>query len=122
MQDCIFCKIIAGQIPSKKVFEDEDVFVFNDIQPLTKGHCLVIPKNHCENIFDINSDVLQKIIIVTQNISLQLKKELGCLGVNIINNSGKTAEQVVGHFHLHIIPRYENDGLNITQWWQSKVS
>lgn len=121
MENCIFCKIVDGQIPCNKAFEDENILAFFDINPLTKGHCLIIPKKHFENIFDIDQNILNKIIETAKNLSLKSKQEFECGGVNIINNSGKAAEQSVNHFHLHIIPRYENDGLEMTSWWQSKI-
>lgn len=122
MQDCIFCKIVSGQSPCTKVFENENIFAFLEINPLTKGHCLVVPKKHFENVFDIDKEVLKDIIVVAKNLSLKFKTELGNNGgVNLMNASGKSAEQSVFHFHLHIVPRYENDNLEMNKWWQSKV-
>lgn len=118
--DCIFCKIINGEIDSARVFENDNVFAFLDVSPLTKGHCLVIPKKHFENIFDIDKNVLEEIIFTAKNISRQMKERLNATGINLVNASGKTAEQSVFHFHLHIVPRYENDGLKMNDWWQTK--
>jgi diadenosine tetraphosphate (Ap4A) HIT family hydrolase len=120
--DCIFCKISKGEIVSVKVFENENIFAFLDINPLTKGHCLIIPKKHFENIFDIDKEILNEILFTAKKIAETLKSSLGANGVNLFNASGLSAEQSVMHFHLHIIPRYENDGLKMNEWWQSKVS
>jgi len=121
MENCIFCKIAKGEIDSAKVFENENVFAFLDVNPLTKGHCLVIPKNHFENIFDIDKNILKEIVATAKEISEKMQKDLGAKAVNLVNASGKEAEQSVFHFHLHIIPRYENDGLEMNKWWQSKA-
>ena len=119
--DCIFCKIVKGEIDSAKVFENEKVFAFLDITPLNKGHCLVIPKEHIEIIFDIDKDILREITSSAKNIAGIMRDVLGAKAVNLINASGKEAEQSVFHFHLHIVPRYENDGLEMNKWWQSKA-
>ncbi len=121
MENCIFCKIAKGEIDSAKVFENEDIFAFLDVNPLTKGHCLVIPKKHFENIFDIDKNILKEIIATAKDISEKMQKSLAASGVNLANASGESAEQGVFHFHLHIIPRYENDGLEMNKWWQSKA-
>jgi len=111
MNNCIFCKITKGEIDSAKIWEDDDIFVFLDINPLTKGHCLVIPKNHFENIFDIDKNILQKIIVASKNISEKIKTSLKADGLNLLQSNGSRAGQEILHFHLHIIPRYENDGI-----------
>ena len=119
MKDCVFCKIINKELPSKNVFEDKDVIAFETIQPVSKGHVLVVPKKHFENIFDIDKEVLQKLITVTKNLSEKLKIENKATGVNLLNASGKDAQQSVFHFHLHIVPRYKNDGLDL--WFREKL-
>ncbi|MBI2049918.1 MAG: HIT family protein [Candidatus Staskawiczbacteria bacterium] len=119
--DCVFCKIAKGEIDSAKVAEDEKILAFLDVNPLTRGHCLIIPKEHFENIFDINPDVLKEIIVSAKKLADQIKNNLGVKGVNLVNASGKFAEQSVFHFHLHIVPRYEGDGLNMNDWWQTKA-
>jgi histidine triad (HIT) family protein len=119
--DCLFCKIAKGEIPSVKIFENENVFAFLDINPLTEGHCLVIPKQHYTDIFEIEEDVLKEIIAVAKDIAENAKRNLGATGVQLMNASGKDAEQSVFHFHLHVVPRYENDGLEMNKWWQSKA-
>ena len=121
MEDCIFCKIAKGEIDSVKIWEDEKILAFLDVNPLTKGHSLIIPKNHFENVFDIEPEILKEIIVLAKNLAGQVKNNLGAEGVNLINASGRAAEQSVFHFHLHIVPRYENDGLNMNNWWQTKT-
>ncbi len=111
MDDCIFCKIIGGEIPSFKVFEDEYVLAFLDIKPFTKGHTLIIPKQHAENVFDITEDSLQKVIVVGKKMAAKIKAVLGADGIRLSQSNGKVAGQEIMHFHLHVIPRYENDGL-----------
>lgn len=110
--DCIFCKIASGEIPCKKIYEDKKVIAFLDINPISKGHSLVIPKKHFENIFDIEEDTLKEIISIGKKISLTLKENLNADGINIIHASGKEAQQSVFHFHIHLVPRYRGDNLN----------
>ncbi len=115
MEDCIFCKILAGEIPCAKIYEDEDVLAFLDLFPLTKGHALVISKQHFVDVFDVSEDALQKIAIAAKNISTKLKMVLSADGIRLSQSNGKHAGQAVFHFHLHIIPRYENDGVGMTE-------
>jgi len=122
MDECIFCKIIKGEIPSFKIWENDKIFCFLDINPLAKGHALIIPKEHYKDIFDIPSEDLKEIIFFAKNLSAKMKDVLGAEGVNLMNASGESAEQSVFHFHLHVIPRYKADGLEMNKWWQSKVS
>ena len=106
---CVFCKIINGEIPSYKIYETDTVMVFLDISQNTKGHTLVIPKKHIESIFDLDEQTgrdLFEAVIKTTNI---LKNKLGFKDVNLLNNNGSLAGQVVNHYHIHIIPRYGND-------------
>ncbi len=120
MEDCIFCKIAKGEIDSAKIYEDDDVFVFLDVNPITKGHCLVIPKQHFENVFDISKEALGEVAIVGQQIAGRIKNNLGAAGVNLLQSNGQKAGQVIFHFHLHVIPRYENDRLEIRPVWVTK--
>lgn len=106
--DCIFCKIIAGEIPSNTIYEDDDVKVIMDIAPATKGHALVLPKDHYDNIYDIDSEVLGKAVKVAQKVMKHATKVLGCDGYNLLQNNGEIAGQTVFHFHMHLIPRYAN--------------
>lgn len=111
MSNCIFCKIINGEIPSAKVFENEHVLAFLDISQVTKGHTLVIPKQHHENIFDMNADTAKNLFEAVPHIANAIKEDLEPLGMNILQNSGKDAGQEVFHFHMHLIPRYgKGDG------------
>lgn len=113
--NCLFCKITTGEIECAKVYEDSDVLAFFDVFPLTKGHCLVIPKQHFENIFDISEDVLQKVSVVAKKISGKIKTNLQADGIRLSQSNGKIAHQEIMHFHLHIIPRYENDGVSMNE-------
>ena len=112
IDDCIFCKIIDGKIPSFKIYENEYVYAFLDIAKDCYGHTLVVPKAHHENIFDCDEKYLSEVIKAVQHIANHYK-DLGFNAVNIINASGKEAEQSVFHLHFHIIPRKTNDGLKI---------
>ena len=109
--NCIFCKIAKGEIDSAKIWEDDDVLVFMDVKPFTKGHCLIVPKKHFESIFDIEESILQKVIVRAKHISEKIKKNLGANGIRLSQSNGKTAGQEVMHFHLHIIPRYEGEDI-----------
>lgn len=119
MSGCIFCKIIDGSIPSAKIYEDEHVYAFMDIMPLTKGHALVIPKNHKENVYDLSEEEASNLFRVVPRIATALKETFGPVGMNLLNNNGAPAGQSVFHFHLHFIPRYDQtDGFKAT--WNTK--
>ena len=109
--DCIFCKIIKKEIPCNKIYENEYVVAFLDAFPTFKGHTLVIPKKHFVNLFDCEDKYLEEIAKALKLISNHYRSVLGCQGVNIMNASGKCAEQSVFHLHFHIAPRFEDDGL-----------
>lgn len=108
-QDCIFCKIANGDIPSKTLYEDEDFRVILDLSPATKGHALILPKKHAENLYELPESVATKVLPVAQKIAAKMKVALACDGLNLVQNNGETAGQTVMHFHMHVIPRYEND-------------
>lgn len=110
---CLFCKIINNEIPSYKIYDDDKFLAFLDISQATTGHTLIVPKKHYANIFELDDEVAQEILLVVKKVSLLLKEKLGISDVNIINNSGKLAGQTVDHFHIHIVPRYPNDDLQI---------
>lgn len=112
MDNCIFCKIIKGDMPSYKIYENDKVYAFLDISKDYYGHTLVVPKCHCVNILDCPKDYLDAVIEATQLISNHYVKECGFDGVNVLNASGESAEQSVMHLHFHIIPRKSNDGLH----------
>ncbi|MEE8792834.1 MAG: HIT family protein [Erysipelotrichaceae bacterium] len=108
---CVFCDIIAGKIPSKKVYEDEDVLAILDISQLTEGHTIVMPKKHVENILEADDETVEKCMKTVTMLARQIKRNTGCKGFNIVNNCGTAAGQSVPHLHFHIIPRYdETDG------------
>ncbi|WP_345243056.1 HIT family protein [Pontibacillus salipaludis] len=110
-QDCIFCKIRDGEIPSAKVYEDEDVYAFLDISQVTKGHTLVIPKEHVKNVYETSSDVAEKVFARVPKIANAIKATYEPVGLNVLNNNEKAAGQSVFHLHIHLIPRYgKNDG------------
>lgn len=113
MSDCIFCKIINGEIPSAKVYEDEHVYAFLDISQVTKGHTLIIPKEHKENVFELTSDQAARLFEVVPKIAQAIKKEFQVEGLNILNNNGAVAGQTVFHSHIHLLPRYgKEDGFH----------
>jgi len=116
--DCIFCKIIEGELPSYKVYEDKRVLAFLDINPVNKGHVLVVPKEHFNKFTDAPKDLLKDMISVIQNISLGVMDAVGAEGFNLGINNGAVAGQIVHHLHFHIMPRFENDGLNL---WTGKT-
>jgi len=108
--DCLFCKIIAGEIPSHKIYEDEHTLAFLDINQDVWGHSLVVPKRHFENTFDMPEAEIKHIVRTTKKIATHLKNNVGVDGINLLNNSGEHAGQIVHHFHLHIFPRFKGDG------------
>lgn len=111
--NCIFCKIANGEIPSRTVYEDEDFRAILDLGPATQGHTLILPKEHAANLLELPEDTAAKVLPVAQKIAAQLREKLGWDGLNLIQNNGETAGQTVMHFHLHIIPRYRGDGQKI---------
>ncbi len=117
MTTCIFCNIIEGKIPSIKLYEDENVYAFMDIMPLTKGHVLLVPKKHIENIYDFSAQDASKLFSIAPRIANALKETFQPVGMNLLQNNGAPAGQSVFHFHLHFIPRFdENDGFNLSTW------
>ncbi len=119
MNDCIFCKIASGQIPSETIYEDSDFRVILDLNPAAKGHALILPKKHFKDIMDLDDDVSSKVLKLAAKIGKAMMEGLGCGGFNIVQNNGILAGQTVFHFHVHIIPRYE-DGPKIAQWEPQK--
>ena len=113
MENCIFCKIAAGEIPSNTIYEDDSFRVILDLGPATKGHALVLPKNHYADLFEIPEDVLADVAMVAKKVAGTMKEKLSCDGLNLVQNNGEAAGQTVMHFHLHIIPRYKDDGQHI---------
>lgn len=111
--NCIFCKIANGEIPSTTLYEDEDFRVILDLGPATRGHALLLPKNHFANLFELDDETAQKAILVAKKMAGKMKDALGADGFNLIQNNGEAAGQTVFHFHMHLIPRYENDNAGI---------
>ena len=108
---CVFCKIINGEIPSSKVYEDDSVLAILDISQQTTGHTLVIPKKHYDNIFELDEEISKDLFSVTVKVTKLLQSKLHFKNVNILNNNGALASQSVNHYHIHIIPQYENENI-----------
>lgn len=113
MDSCIFCKIINGDIPSATIYEDENVKVILDIAPAAKGHAILLVKKHVANIFELEAELAAKIFAVVPKVAAAIKAELGCDGMNILQNNGVEAGQTVFHLHIHFIPRWKDDSVNI---------
>lgn len=111
--DCIFCRIAAGEIPSATVYEDDSFKAILDLGPAAKGHTLVIPKNHSDNLLSVDSETAKKALLVISRIANAVKEAMGCDGINVVQNNGEAAGQTIMHLHFHIIPRYDNDKVNI---------
>ncbi len=118
MSDCIFCKIINGEIPGAKVYENDDVLAFLDISQVTKGHTLVIPKVHKKDLYELTPEIASKVFEVVPKIANAIKQQFNPVGLNLLNNNGEEAGQSVFHYHVHIIPRYgKGDGFGAV--WKS---
>jgi histidine triad (HIT) family protein len=111
--DCIFCKILAGELPATVVAEDERTLAFMDINPATRGHVLVIPREHSRNLIDVGEEDLQACALAAQRVARLQREKLGADGVNLLNSSESVAWQTVFHFHVHVIPRYHDDPLKL---------
>jgi histidine triad (HIT) family protein len=111
--DCLFCKIVAGEIPATVIAEDERTIAFMDINPATRGHALVIPRAHARDVHDIDTDDLRAVAATAQTVAARAIQRLGAAGVNLLNSNGAAAWQTVFHFHLHVIPRYDGDPLRL---------
>ena len=114
--ECIFCKIIAGEIPAVTVLDEEPVLAFMDINPSSPGHMLVAPKRHAENIFEISESDLAAVVKGVKRCATAVKEALKAEGVTVLQLNGTASDQIVPHLHIHIIPRWENDGLSISSW------
>ena len=119
MEDCIFCKIVDGKIPSAKVYEDENVIAFLDIMPANKGHCLIVPKKHTQSLIEMDDEDLSSVIKAAKKVARAMSLGFGNGSFNILMNNGKEAGQVVNHAHLHIIPRFQKDRLRL-KWSHMK--
>ncbi|MFA5997249.1 MAG: HIT family protein [Candidatus Paceibacterota bacterium] len=114
MESCLFCKIVAGEIPSTKVYEDETVFAFLDIHPVNIGHTLIVPKVHSVNLYETPDETVAQMMVVAKKLSIAIKNALNADGINIEMNNEPDAGQVILHSHLHVIPRFQSDGF--TYW------
>lgn len=111
--NCIFCKIAAGEIPSKTLYEDDSFRVILDISPASKGHAIILPKKHAANVYELSEEDASKIFVVAKKVATAMQKVLQCDGMNILQNNGEVAGQSVFHLHVHLIPRYKDDKLTI---------
>lgn len=114
MSNCIFCMIANGEIPSQTLYEDEEFKVILDVSPATKGHALILPKSHYPNLFELPEDTAAKTMRIAKKMAVRMTEKLHCDGMNIMQNNNEVAGQTVFHFHMHLIPRYENDGQDLT--------
>ncbi len=119
--NCIFCKIANGEIPAATLYEDEDFRVILDLGPASKGHALILPKEHYANLYELDDEVASKVLVLAKRMIIKLTDILGCDGYNIVQNNGETAGQTVHHFHMHLIPRYEGDHVGLT-WTPGTLS
>lgn len=120
-ENCIFCKIAAGEIPSATIYEDADFRVILDIEPASKGHALILPKEHYANLYELPDEVASKALVVAKKVITKMKDIVGCDGYNVVQNNGEAAGQTVFHFHIHLIPRYEGDHVAI-RWEQGTLT
>jgi histidine triad (HIT) family protein len=111
--DCLFCKIVAGELPAQRIDEDEHTIAFMDLNPWTRGHALVIPRAHSPNLYEIPDDDLARTAAAAKRLARRMKERLGCDGINLINSCEPAAWQTVFHFHIHVIPRYDDDPLEL---------
>lgn len=120
-EDCIFCKLANGVFPTNSIYEDEDFNVILDLAPASKGHALILPKQHADNLFELPDETASKVFVLAKKLAENMKEKLGCDGLNVVQNNGAVAGQTVLHFHLHLIPRYEEDGQKIA-WKPQEAS
>ena len=111
--DCIFCKIANGEIPSKTIYEDEMFRVILDLGPAAKGHALILPKDHYKDLYELPENTASHVMLLAKKMAAQMTDKLHCDGFNLVQNNGETAGQTVMHFHMHLIPRYKNDNQKI---------
>lgn len=120
-ENCIFCKLANGEIPTSTLYEDEDFRVILDANPASKGHALIIPKEHYANLYELDDELASKVLVLAKKMITKLTDVLGCDGYNLVQNNGETAGQTVFHFHLHLIPRYKGDAVGIG-WKPGKLT
>lgn len=114
--DCIFCKIIDGKIPAVKVMDKGQVIAFMDINPASRGHMLIVPKKHVENIFEISEDDLSDVMNAVKRCAQAVRQALNAEGITVLQLNGKASDQIIPHLHVHIMPRWQNDRLSVSQW------
>ncbi len=112
-ENCIFCKIANGEIPSRTLYEDDDFRVILDLNPATKGHALILPKEHYKNLYEIDDSTAAKVLPLARKMAVMMTEKLHCDGFNVIQNNNEIAGQTVFHFHVHLIPRYNDDGQSL---------
>ncbi len=112
--NCIFCKIIAGEIPAATLYEDADFKAIMDISPAAKGHVIILSKRHAENLYELDEDTATRALPVARKLAKAILEELHCDGINLLQNNGEAAGQTIFHFHMHLIPRYEGDQVKMT--------
>lgn len=120
-EDCIFCKLANGVFPTNSIYEDDDFNVILDLAPATKGHALILPKEHADNIYKLPDETASKVLVLAKKLARSMTDKLNCHGFNIVQNNGEVAGQTVLHFHMHLIPRYEQDAQKIA-WKHQEVS
>jgi histidine triad (HIT) family protein len=119
MDNCIFCKIVSGDIPSSVVYEDEDFKAIMDISPASRGHVIILSKKHFDDIYELDDYVAGRVLIVARRIAIAMREELNCEGINFLQNNGEVAGQSVFHIHFHLIPRYKDDNVQM-KWTPGK--
>lgn len=111
--NCIFCKLANGKIPTNSIYEDEDFNVIMDADPASRGHCIILPKTHAANLYELPEEYCEKIFSVAKKCGSVLRDTLHCDGLNVLQNNGETAGQTVFHLHVHLLPRYQEDGVTV---------
>ncbi|MCH5266060.1 MAG: HIT family protein [Lachnospiraceae bacterium] len=117
-EDCIFCKILAGEIPSATVYEDDSFKAILDVNPAARGHVIILPKTHAANLYELPDEEASKIMVVAKKIAIALKETYHCDGINVLQNNGEASGQTVFHLHVHVIPRYTGDTDTINIGWK----
>jgi histidine triad (HIT) family protein len=112
-EDCIFCMVLRGEIPSEQIYEDEHAVAVLDINPWTRGHAVVFPRKHAKDLFEIEDDELQHVAVAAKRVAAKVRDTLDCDGVNLLQSNGRAAWQTIFHLHVHVIPRYDDDPLEL---------
>jgi histidine triad (HIT) family protein len=111
--DCVFCMVLRGDLPSEKIYEDDHVVAVMDINPWTRGHAVVFPRKHAKNLFEIEDEELEHVAVAAKRVATKMRETLDCSGVNLLQSNGKSAWQTIFHLHVHVIPRYDDDPLQL---------